>query len=320
MREPDRPALEVTDLVKRYPTGTEALKEVSLTIEGGDFFGLLGPNGAGKSTLIHCTTGLARPSSGQIRIFGHDAVHHYREARQAVGLASQELNLDFFLTVAETLDYHGGYFGMSRRDRRARADELLEAFSLTDKRDERTRFLSGGMKRRITLARALMLAGEPLGVTPYGLEALSILRIEKGHASGGELNGQVTAGDLGLGGLMSRQKDFIGRVLAMRPGLTDPDRPTLVGVRAETPSQRFGTGAHLLARDAAATPEADEGYVTSTAWSPAVGGWIGLALLRRGAQRYGEGVRAYDPVRGADTPVQVCPPVFVDPHGERLGG
>ena len=149
-------ALQIDELVKRYPTGTEAVKGVSLTIEPGDFFGLLGPNGAGKSTLIHCTTGLARPTSGEIRIFGHDAVHHYRNARQAVGLASQEVNLDFFLTVEETLDYHGGYFGMPRADRRERAEELLEAFSLTDKRHERTRFLSGGMKRRITLARALM--------------------------------------------------------------------------------------------------------------------------------------------------------------------
>jgi ABC-2 type transport system ATP-binding protein len=149
-------ALQIDDLVKRYATGTEALKGVSLSIEAGDFFGLLGPNGAGKSTLIHCTTGLARPTSGEIRIFGHDAVHHYRDARQAVGLASQEVNLDFFLTVEETLDYHGGYFGMPRADRRERAEELLEAFSLTDKRFERTRFLSGGMKRRITLARALM--------------------------------------------------------------------------------------------------------------------------------------------------------------------
>jgi ABC-2 type transport system ATP-binding protein len=150
------PALHLDTLVKRYPTGTEALKGVSLTIEQGDFFGLLGPNGAGKSTLIHCATGLARPTSGTVEIFGNDAVDHYREARQAVGLAPQEVNLDIFLTVEETLDYHGGYFGMARADRRERAAELLEAFSLVDKRHERTRFLSGGMKRRITLARALM--------------------------------------------------------------------------------------------------------------------------------------------------------------------
>ncbi|HEV3000356.1 MAG TPA: ABC transporter ATP-binding protein [Solirubrobacteraceae bacterium] len=149
-------ALEIVDLVKRYPTGTEALRGVSLEIGDGEFFGLLGPNGAGKSTLIHCTTGLATPTSGSIRVFGHDALEHYEQARLAVGLAPQDLNIDWFLTVQETLEYHGGYFGMPRRDRRERAQELLEAFSLTAKRDERTRTLSGGMKRRLILARALM--------------------------------------------------------------------------------------------------------------------------------------------------------------------
>ncbi len=149
-------ALAITDLVKRYPTGTEALRGVSLEIGDGEFFGLLGPNGAGKSTLIHCTTGLAQPTAGSIRIFGHDAIDHYEQARLAVGLAPQDLNLDWFLTAEETLDYHGGYFGMPRRERRERARELLDAFSLTAKRDDRTRTLSGGMKRRLILARALM--------------------------------------------------------------------------------------------------------------------------------------------------------------------
>jgi ABC-2 type transport system ATP-binding protein len=149
-------ALQITDLVKRYPTGTEALRGVSLDIAEGEFFGLLGPNGAGKSTLIHCTTGLAQPTSGSIRVFGHDAIDHYEQARLAVGLAPQDLNLDWFLTLEETLDYHGGYFGMPRKERRERARELLDAFSLTAKKDERTRTLSGGMKRRLILARALM--------------------------------------------------------------------------------------------------------------------------------------------------------------------
>ena len=153
---PATPALQITDLVKRYPTGVEALKGVSLDIGEDEFFGLLGPNGAGKSTLIHCTTGLAQPTSGDIRVFGHDAVHHYEQARAAVGLAPQEVNLDWFLTVEETLDYHGGYFGMPKRERRERAKELLAEFSLTEKRNDRTRTLSGGMKRRLVLARALM--------------------------------------------------------------------------------------------------------------------------------------------------------------------
>jgi ABC-2 type transport system ATP-binding protein len=150
------PALEVTDLTKRYPTGTEALKGVSLEIEAGDFFGLLGPNGAGKSTLIHCTTGLAQPTSGEIRVFGHDAIHDYAEARLAVGLAPQDINLDWFLTLEESLDYHGGYFGMPKKERKERTRELLDAFSLSSKKDDRTRTLSGGMKRRLILARALM--------------------------------------------------------------------------------------------------------------------------------------------------------------------
>jgi ABC-2 type transport system ATP-binding protein len=150
------PALEIADLVKRYDTGTEALRGVSLDIQAREFYGLLGPNGAGKSTLIHCTTGLAQPSSGEIRVFGHDAISDYEQARLAVGLAPQELNLDWFLTLEETLDYHAGYFGMPKRERRERARELLDTFSLSPKKDDRTRTLSGGMKRRLVLARALM--------------------------------------------------------------------------------------------------------------------------------------------------------------------
>jgi ABC-2 type transport system ATP-binding protein len=153
---PAMKALAIDNLQKRYPNGVEALRGVSIEIEPGAFFGLLGPNGAGKSTLIHCTTGLAQPTGGSIQIFGHDAIDHYEEARQAVGLAPQEPNIDWFLTVEETLDYHAGYFGMPRRERRERTRELLETFSLTGKRDERTRTLSGGMKRRLILARAMM--------------------------------------------------------------------------------------------------------------------------------------------------------------------
>jgi ABC-2 type transport system ATP-binding protein len=149
-------ALHIEDLVKRYPTGVEALRGVSLDIKPGELFGLLGPNGAGKSTLIHCATGLAQTTSGTIEVFGHDAIDDYGKARQAVGLAPQEVNLDWFLTVAETLDYHAGYFGMPKKERRERTEELLETFSLTEKRDERTRTLSGGMKRRVVLARAMM--------------------------------------------------------------------------------------------------------------------------------------------------------------------
>jgi len=137
-------ALEIVDLQKRYPNGVEALRGVSIAIEPGDFYGLLGPNGAGKSTLIHCTTGLAQPTGGEIHVFGHDAISDYGEARAAVGLAPQEVNLDQFLTCEETLEFHGGYFGMRKADRQERTKELLETFSLTAKAKERTRALSGG--------------------------------------------------------------------------------------------------------------------------------------------------------------------------------
>lgn len=149
-------ALDVQGLQKTYASGTEALKGINLEIPEGSFFGLLGPNGAGKSTLIHCIMGLAMPTGGKAAVFGNDIVGDYREARMAVGLAPQDVNLDWFLSVEETLDYHGGYYGMPKKERQERINELLEDFSLTDKRESNTRALSGGMKRRVVLARALM--------------------------------------------------------------------------------------------------------------------------------------------------------------------
>ena len=149
-------ALEVKNLRKRYSSGVRALKGVDLVIKDGEFLGLLGPNGAGKSTLINCIMGLSMPTGGSASLFGHDVVTDYQAARSLCGLAPQEINLDWFLTVEETLDYHGGYYGMKKPDRKKRIDELLEAFSLTEKRQTNTRMLSGGMKRRVILARALM--------------------------------------------------------------------------------------------------------------------------------------------------------------------
>jgi len=166
--------------------------------------------------------------------------------------------------------------------------------------------------------RAIVAAGEEWNVTPYGLEALGVMRIEKGHVAGGELNGMVTAGDLGLSRMMSSRKDFIGRVLSGREGLIDPGRPTLVGVKPVDRSARLYAGAHFLERQAVPNLENDQGYVTSVAFSPNVGSWIGLGLLARGPQRHGEIVRAYDPLRNGDIEVQVVPPVFVDPEGGRL--
>ncbi len=170
------------------------------------------------------------------------------------------------------------------------------------------------------LAQALMTAGAPFGITPYGIEALGVMRIEKGHVSGNELNGQTTARDLGLGRMASTKKDYIGRVMAGRTGLTDPDRPTLVGFRPVDRSQRLRAGAHFLSPGAAASVENDEGYMTSVAYSPHLGHWIGLGLIKNGPERIGYRVRAYDPVRGGDFEVEICAPGFIDPEGERLRG
>ena len=169
-----------------------------------------------------------------------------------------------------------------------------------------------------SLIRTIMEAGAPLGIAPYGTEALSVLRIEKGHAAGNELNGQTTANDLGLGRMMSAKKDYIGRVLAGRPALIDPNRPALTGFKPVDPKQRLRAGAHLFAASAIISPDSDEGHMTSVAFSPALGCWIGLGLLKRGPSRWGDIIRAYDPVRGGDLLVEVCSPVFVDPQGTQL--
>jgi methylglutamate dehydrogenase subunit C len=170
------------------------------------------------------------------------------------------------------------------------------------------------------LIRALITTGDDLGVVPYGTEALGVLRIEKGHIAGNELNGTTTAADLGLGRLLSNKKDFIGSVMAARPGLTDPDRPALVGIKPLDRNERLWSGAHFLPKGVSASAEHDEGHVTSVAYSPTLGHWIGLGLLKRGPHRLGESIRAYDPLRESDVEVEVSPPTFVDPTGARLHG
>ena len=170
------------------------------------------------------------------------------------------------------------------------------------------------------LWRGLISAGHPFGVAPYGAEALGVMRIEKGHIGGAEINGATTARDLGLGRLASTKKDFVGRVLGQRPALIDPERPALVGVKPVNTRKRLHAGAHFIRRQAQLKAANDDGYLTSAAFSPSLGHWIGLGLLARGAERRGEIIRAVDPLRGEDTPVEVCDPVFVDPKGERLRG
>lgn len=149
-------ALVIEDLRKTYATGTEALKGVSLTVSDGDFFALLGPNGAGKSTTIGILTGLVTKTAGRVNVYGHDIDREPGAVKACLGVVPQEFNFNIFEGVLNTVIFQAGYYGISRREAMPRAEELLRALSLWDKRDQPARTLSGGMKRRLMLARALI--------------------------------------------------------------------------------------------------------------------------------------------------------------------
>jgi ABC-2 type transport system ATP-binding protein len=146
-------AVEVRDVHKRFGA-VQALAGVSLEVEQGEFFALLGPNGAGKTTLISALGGLVRPASGRLAIMGHDVARDFRAARRAVGIVPQEIVFDPFFTVRETLEIQSGYFGLRRNA--AWIDQLLERLGLGSKADANMRSLSGGMKRRVMVAQALV--------------------------------------------------------------------------------------------------------------------------------------------------------------------
>jgi ABC-2 type transport system ATP-binding protein len=148
-------ALSVSHLTKRYRTLT-AVDDLSFDVAPGEFFGFLGPNGAGKTTTINAIVGLATFQSGTIAVHGKDVVRDFRSARALIGLSPQEFNFDRYLTVEEILLYQGGYYGMRRAEAKVRAKELLDHFELSDKRKATPLELSGGMKRRLSLARALV--------------------------------------------------------------------------------------------------------------------------------------------------------------------
>lgn len=149
------PALKVDKLVKRYGDFT-AVDGVSFDVQEGEFFGLLGPNGAGKTTTINATVGLAKITSGSISLFGHDVERDWRTARRQVGLAPQEYNFDRYLNIRDVLVFQAGYYGIRGKAVQQRADMLLERFDLASKAKQPYIKLSGGMKRRLTLARALI--------------------------------------------------------------------------------------------------------------------------------------------------------------------
>jgi len=151
------PILEISGLTKTYAGGFTALQGVDLTINKGEIFALLGPNGAGKTTLIGAVCGLVRPTSGTMRAFGQDMTHDWRALRARIGLVPQELATDMFETVLHSVNYSRGLFGLAPNP--ARIEEILRALSLWDKRKAQIRALSGGMKRRVLIAKAL--AHEP---------------------------------------------------------------------------------------------------------------------------------------------------------------
>ena len=168
------------------------------------------------------------------------------------------------------------------------------------------------------VADAVMKAGGEFGITPYGVEALSIMRIEKGHVAGGELNGTTTAADLGLSKMMSTKKDYIGRMMATREGLVDDQRQCVVGIRPVDKTQKLRSGAHLLKRGGAPSMAADQGYISSVAYSPSLGHWVGLALLSNGRNRIGEIMTVFDDLRNVKMEAEICPPVHFDPQNVRL--
>jgi len=151
----ETPAIQIRGLKKWYGE-FQALRGVDIRIEEGEFYGLLGPNGAGKSTTIHVLTGLANFSEGQVEVFGHNVVSDFRYTRSRIGLAAQEFNFDRFFTIERLLIFQGGYFGLPKQRATERAEELLKQFGLWEKRNQDSRKLSGGQKRRLQIAKALV--------------------------------------------------------------------------------------------------------------------------------------------------------------------
>lgn len=151
-------AISIKNLKKIYrgKKDKEVLHDINLVIPKGQFFGLLGPNGAGKTTTISCITGISSPTEGTILVFGNDVVKDYREARACIGVSPQEFTIDTFQTVDEILDYQAGFFGITGSRMKDRREEMLKQFDLLEHRDKKFQFLSGGLKRRVTLAKAMM--------------------------------------------------------------------------------------------------------------------------------------------------------------------
>jgi glycine cleavage system aminomethyltransferase T len=170
------------------------------------------------------------------------------------------------------------------------------------------------------LFERLVAGAEVLGGGAYGMEALNVLRIEKGFITHAEIHGRTTAFDIGMERMVSDRKDCIGQAASRRPGLTGPEREQLVGLMPVDPQERLTAGAHLYVRDAPATAPNGEGYVTSVGYSPTLQSWLALGFLRNGRARHGETIRVDDGLRGRSVFARVCDPVFLDPEGGRMRG
>jgi sarcosine oxidase subunit alpha len=171
-----------------------------------------------------------------------------------------------------------------------------------------------------SLFRLLVAQAEALGGGAYGMEALNVLRIEKGFITHSEIHGRTTAFDVGLEGMVSKKKDCIGFALSRRPGLLDEDREQLVGLVPVDPLAPVSAGAHLFDEGAQAVRVNDQGYVTSVCWSPTLSTNLALGFLKGGRARHGQVVRLVDHLRGHDTACRVVNPVFFDPEGGRMRG
>ena len=170
------------------------------------------------------------------------------------------------------------------------------------------------------MIRAMMRAGEEFDLTPYGTEALGVMRIEKGHVAGSELNGQTDARMIGLEKMVSRKKDFIGAALLDRPEQVRDDGMKLVGLRPVDRSAMLSAGAHFFVPGDPEDMAHDQGWMTSVAFSPELGHSVGLGFLKRGNERHGEHIRGFSPIRGQDVMLEVCSPHHIDPEGERQRG
>ncbi len=171
-----------------------------------------------------------------------------------------------------------------------------------------------------SMMETLMKAGEEFNATPYGTEALGVMRIEKGHFAGNELTGQTTAFNLGLERMISKKKDSIGNKLSERPGLNQSDGFRLVGFLPVNKEKSFNAGSHFISKGKDKIMANDEGWMTSVAYSPTLKHTIGLGFIKNGLDRMGEKVHAVDPLRGKNTEVEICSPHFYDPEGSRQRG